>query len=71
MRILFWLLTVLGTVVGGLFFFGALVAPTVPQQAGDACLAVASAALPYIFARAIAELTILFAQPEVPKRRED
>jgi ABC-type phosphate transport system permease subunit len=49
-----WILTILGTVVAGLFLAGALFASNgAPQEAAAAALAAAFAVVPYVFTRAI------------------
>lgn len=57
MRI-FYLLPALGAVIGGLeFVSGFAAARSAPQQAASAAMAVAWAVLPYVFARAMVEMT--------------
>lgn len=58
MRITGYVLTILGTVIGGFTFFNALlVADSAPQQAAGAAMAIAWAVLPYCFARAIEKIS--------------
>jgi hypothetical protein len=52
MKVLWWL-TIVGVVAGTLALLGTLVANGAPQQAAGAAMAVAFAALPYCFARAV------------------
>lgn len=54
MKTFFYILAILGSLVGSLFLFMALtVAESAPQEASLAAIAVAFAAIPYCFARAI------------------
>ncbi len=58
MRIIFWGLAGLGSIIGGGFlFFGALnPASGAPQEAAGAAIGIAFAVLPYVFARAADEM---------------
>lgn len=56
MRIVY-LLPALGAIIGGVeFLFGFAQARSAPQQGASAAMAVAWAVLPYVFARAVAEM---------------
>jgi hypothetical protein len=52
-----WGLTMLGSLIGGVvFFFALLTSNGAPQEAAGAALAIGFAVLPYVFARAFDEL---------------
>jgi ABC-type phosphate transport system permease subunit len=52
-----WALAAVGSLVGGIVFFDALVSSNgAPQQAAGAALAIGFGVLPYVFARAADEL---------------
>lgn len=54
MRIFFYVLTAIGSLIGGFFLFLAFAtAESAPQEASLAAIAVAFAVLPYCFARAV------------------
>lgn len=53
----FWIVTVLGSLLGGaIMFFGVLFANGAPQEAAAAAVGVAFAVIPYCIARAAKEL---------------
>jgi len=57
MHSVFWALAGLGSLVGGvMFFFALLTSNGAPQQAAGAALALGFAVLPYVFARAFDEM---------------
>ncbi len=57
MRVLFWLLAILGSLIGGFFIFIALTATeSAPQEASAAAIGLAFAVVPYCLARAYSEL---------------
>ena len=52
-----WILPLFGSLIAGLEFFDSLMsAASAPQQAAGAAMAMCWAILPYVFARAAAEL---------------
>lgn len=58
MTTLLWILTVIGALIGGLFLFVTLISANgAPQEAAGAALALGFAAIPYVLARAVSELT--------------
>jgi hypothetical protein len=59
MAAIFWMLTLLGCVVGGFFLFSSFVEKGAPQQAAAAAIAVGFAVIPYCFARAVSELSAM------------
>jgi hypothetical protein len=63
MRMFFWIVAAIGAVLGAVQFAMIFSAESSPQQAAGAAMAVAVAAIPYIFARAIDRLA---ADPDSP-----
>ena len=53
-----WILTALGSFIGGVVFLSAVNADSAPKQAAGSAMAIAWAALPYICARAFSELSL-------------
>lgn len=54
MKTLGYVLTIIGTLIGGFFLLNALMlADSAPQQAAGAAIAIAFGVLPYCFARAV------------------
>lgn len=54
---LLWVLTILGSLFGGLFVFFALTLSNgAPQEAAGAAIGIAFAVIPYCLARAVSEL---------------
>lgn len=56
MKIVSYILTIIGTVIGGLILVSTLTAESAPQQAAGAAMALAWGVLPYCFARAIEKI---------------
>lgn len=56
MKTLGYILTMIGTVIGGFILLSTLGADSAPQQAAGAAMAVACGVLPYCFARAIEKI---------------
>jgi hypothetical protein len=56
MRTFFWIITILGSCIGGLFMFGAFLESGAPQQAASAALGIGFAVIPYCLARAVSEI---------------
>jgi sugar phosphate permease len=57
MRAILWVLTILGSLIGGLIFFlGFTSAKGAPQEAAAAAAGIAFGVLPYVCARAVDEL---------------
>lgn len=57
MKITGYVLTILGTIIGGFTFFDTLIsADTIPQQQAGVIIALAWAILPYCFARAVEKI---------------
>lgn len=56
-RAICWVLTLLGSVLGGGFLLSSFSAQGAPQQAAAAAIGVGFAVLPYCFAGALSELT--------------
>lgn len=60
MRMFFWVLTIIGSVIGGFFMVDALLVSTsAPQQGAAAAVAVGFAVLPYVFARACDQIVAI------------
>lgn len=58
MNRIFWILTILGTLLGGaIALMGIMNAQGAPQEAAAAAVGVACAVIPYCLARAVSELT--------------
>jgi hypothetical protein len=58
MKITGYVLTILGTVIGGFIFFDTMVtSETIPQQQVGILIALTFAVMPYIFARAIEKIS--------------
>lgn len=58
MKITGYVLTILGTVIGGFIFFDTMVtSETIPQQQVGILVALTFAVMPYIFARAVEKLS--------------
>ncbi len=53
---LFWVLTIIGSLIGTLLLFSSFLAEGAPQQAALAAMAVGFAVLPYCIARSFNEL---------------
>ena len=53
MERIFWLLTILGVVIGSVIFLQGLVDNSAPRQAAAAGLALCCAVLPYVLARSV------------------
>jgi hypothetical protein len=54
----FWIVAIIGAVLGGLQFVGSMASATgSPQQAAGAAMGCALAIIPYVIARAVDELT--------------
>jgi sugar phosphate permease len=57
MKSVLWVLTIIGSLIGGLVTFGGVVAATgAPQEAAAAAMGVACAVIPYCLARAVSEI---------------
>ena len=57
MKTALWILTVLGSLIGGLtLLVGLLAAQSSPQEASVSAMAIAFAVIPYCLARAVSEL---------------
>ena len=56
MRKLVYVLPFLGAILGGMQLLSSLIATSAPQQAAGAAMAAALAVIPYVFARALAEM---------------
>lgn len=56
LRSIFWVLTMLGAVIGGGFLLSSFAASGAPQQAAAAAIGIGFAVLPYCFTRALSEL---------------
>ena len=57
MKTLFYIITLLGAILGGFQLFSTLAfAESAPQEASGAAIALAFAAIPYIFARSVEKL---------------
>jgi len=54
---LFWILAFFGGVLGGLLVAGAFVEDSAPKQAASAAVGCGLAIVPYVIARAVAELS--------------
>jgi sugar phosphate permease len=68
-RQMFWVLAIVGSIIGGIdFLLGLAQATSAPQQAAGTGIALCWAVLPYVFARAADEMVRLAAQPPVPTR---
>lgn len=59
MQIACWILTLIGSLIGGVFVFSSFVEKAAPQQAAAAAIGVGFGVLPYCFARAVSELARL------------
>lgn len=58
MNRIFWILTILGTILGGaIALLGVMNAKGAPQEAAAAAVGVACAVIPYCLARAVSEIT--------------
>ena len=57
MATVLWVLTIFGSVIGGLTFISTMNADSAPKQAAGAAISIAWAALPYMCARAFSELS--------------
>lgn len=65
MRMFFWVLTIIGSVIGGFFMVDALLVSTsAPQQGAAAAVAVGFAVLPYVFARACDQIAAIQREPK-------
>lgn len=56
MKIISYVLTIIGTIIGGLTLFSTMGADGAPQQAAGAAMALAFGVLPYCFARAVEKI---------------
>jgi hypothetical protein len=56
-RIILWIVTILGALVGFAQMMMLESATGAPQQAAGAAMAVASAVIPYVFARAVEKIS--------------
>jgi sugar phosphate permease len=56
-KIVLWIVTIIGSVLGGLTFLAGIVAANgAPQEAAAAAMGVAFAVIPYCLARAVSEI---------------
>ncbi len=61
-----WVLTILGTLIGGgLFALGWMSATSAPQEAAAGALGIALAVIPYCLARAVQELNRMDDKPDI------
>jgi amino acid permease len=67
MKTFSWVLVLIGCVVAGMFWFSIFTADSAPKEAAAAAIAVATAAIPYIFARAIEKLSTTSTLEEILK----
>jgi magnesium-transporting ATPase (P-type) len=57
MKKILWVLTIIGSVIGGLIVLGGVLgASGAPQEAAAAAIGVACAVIPYCLARAVSEI---------------
>lgn len=66
-----YLITLLACVVAGVLFLGSFAAASAPQEAAAASMAVAAAAIPYIFSRAVEGLAKRDAAQEIRELRAE
>lgn len=57
MKKTFWIITIIGAILGGLTLIGTIIGSSgAPQEAAGAAIAVAFTVIPYCLARAISEI---------------
>ena len=56
--VLFWVLTILGVVIGGLVFLAAIFETSAPQQAAAGTIALGFVVIPYVLARSVSEIAL-------------
>ncbi len=57
MRTIFWIFSIIGSCIGGIFILAAFAESGAPQQAASAAIGIGIAIIPYCIARAVSDLS--------------